>query len=309
MTAAVSVVVPTRDRASLLAQTLRSVLAQRDVDLEVVVVDDGSRDGTATAVAALRDDRLRYLRHEQPRGVSAARNSGVDAANGSWVAFLDDDDLWAPEKLAAQLELVDGHGWAVSGAVSVDDDLQVLSSEPPLPSQRIADEVERWNAVPVGASNVLARADVLRAVGPFDLRLRHMADWDLWIRLARHGLPAVVPRPHVAYRMHLGSATVDTGYDAAEPLAELALIADRYGIPADRAAVHRWIGWSARRAGRRAPAALAYLRAAADGDLASLLRSAASLVHPALSLSVLRGRRDDPWSVEARAWLRDLPRG
>ena len=309
MTATVSVVVPTRDRADLLPQTLRSVLAQQDVDLEVVVVDDGSRDGTGAAVAALRDDRVQYLRHEQPQGVSTARNHGVDRASGRWVAFLDDDDLWAPAQLAAQLEGADGHGWVVSGAVCVDGDLQVLSSEPAPPPQRMAEDLVRYNAVPVGASNVLARADVLRAVGPFDPQLRHMADWDLWIRLARTGLPAVVPRPHVAYRMHLASATVDTGYDAAEPLGELALIARRYGIPADRAAVHRWIGWSARRAGRRTPAAVAYLRAARDGDLASLLRAAASLVSPALSLSLLRRRRDDPWSAEARAWLHDLPRG
>jgi glycosyltransferase involved in cell wall biosynthesis len=305
---AVSVVVPTRDRAGLLPRTLCSVLAQQDVDVEVLVVDDGSRDGTRAAVSALLDDRLRYLRHEQPQGVSAARNSGVGAATGTWVAFLDDDDLWAPRKLAAQLELAAGHGWAVSGAVCVNDELAVLSVEAPLPPQRIADEVERWNAVPAGASNVLVRAEVLRSVGPFDVRLRHMSDWDLWIRLARQGLPAVVPRPHVAYRMHLASATVETGYDAAEPLAELAVIAARYGVPVDRAAVHRWIGWSARRAGRRAPAAAAYLRAVAAGDFVSLLRASAALVHPALSLSLLRRRREDPWSSEAHAWLRDLPR-
>ena len=96
----VSVVVPTHNRSGLLAQTLHSVLWQRGVDLEVLVVDDGSADDTAEMVAGLADPRIRLLRHDHPQGVSAARNRGVAAASGRWLAFCDDDDLWAPDKLA-----------------------------------------------------------------------------------------------------------------------------------------------------------------------------------------------------------------
>src|SRR5262245_16886500 len=99
----VSVVIPTRNRASLLERTLRSVLAQRMGDLEVVVVDDGSTDDT-TSVAGAADVRVAVVRNQTPEGVSAARNRGIAAARGSWIAFCDDDDLWSPEKLTLQLD-------------------------------------------------------------------------------------------------------------------------------------------------------------------------------------------------------------
>jgi glycosyltransferase involved in cell wall biosynthesis len=91
----VSVVIPTRDRSRLLVLALRSALRQREVDLEVVVVDDGSGDDTPEVVAGLRDARVHLVRHPGPHGVSAARNSGIAAARGRWIAFLDDDDLAA----------------------------------------------------------------------------------------------------------------------------------------------------------------------------------------------------------------------
>ena len=99
--AEVTVVVPTRNRAAMLRQALRSVAAQRGVDLEAVVVDDGSTDATPAVVTAIGDRRLRLVRHQRPQGVSTARNRGVAEARGRWVAFLDDDDVWAPEKLAS----------------------------------------------------------------------------------------------------------------------------------------------------------------------------------------------------------------
>src|ERR687898_2985729 len=92
----VSVVVPTHDRPRLLMQTLGSILRQQAVDFEVIVVDDGSRDGTAEVVSWLGDARVRLLRHDRSKGVSAARNTGIAAAHGEWLAFCDDDDLWAP---------------------------------------------------------------------------------------------------------------------------------------------------------------------------------------------------------------------
>ena len=99
----VSVVIPTRDRRELVVEAARSVLAQRGCRPEIIVVDDGSRDGSDAALQGL-GDRLRYVRQE-PRGVSAARNRGAGMACGTWLAFLDSDDLWQPDKLARQLEL------------------------------------------------------------------------------------------------------------------------------------------------------------------------------------------------------------
>src|SRR3954447_24585483 len=90
----VSVVIPTRNRADRLPLTLAGVLAQREIELEVVIVDDGSDPDAAAAYRKLEGDRVRVLRHERSRGAARARNSGIEAARGEWVAFLDDDDLW-----------------------------------------------------------------------------------------------------------------------------------------------------------------------------------------------------------------------
>ena len=100
----VSVVIPTRNRTALLAMTLRSVLRQRDVTLEVIVVDEAaSTDDTGARLAAIRDPRLRVIHHDAPRGLPAARNHGAEEARGEWLAFIDDDDLWAPDKIGAIL--------------------------------------------------------------------------------------------------------------------------------------------------------------------------------------------------------------
>ena len=134
----VSVVVPTHDRRRLLVQTLGSILGQREVDLEVLVVDDGSRDGTAEVVAGLGDARVRLLRHDTPQGVAAARNRGIAEATGTWLAFCDDDDLWAPDKLARQLQAAHqtGRGWVYTGEVRIDLRQRIVGGTHPPPSRR-----------------------------------------------------------------------------------------------------------------------------------------------------------------------------
>ena len=116
----VSVIIPTRNRSKLLELSLRSVLWQRSVDFETIVVDDGSTDDTPRMLRSL-GDRIRVFRHERSQGVSAARNRGIAEARGEWVAFLDDDDLWAPDKLELQLQALrrDDRRWAYAGAVEI----------------------------------------------------------------------------------------------------------------------------------------------------------------------------------------------
>lgn len=104
----VSVIIPTRDRAALLQRAVDSVLAQSIRDLELIVVDDGSRDGTAELVRAIQDDRLHLERISTPSGGGAARNIGISVATGKYIALLDSDDQWHPEKLAKQLEILQG---------------------------------------------------------------------------------------------------------------------------------------------------------------------------------------------------------
>src|SRR5918997_407322 len=132
----VSVVVPTHNRRDLLEETLRSVLGQRDVLVEVIVVDDGSSDDTTTFLASHPDPRLRTIVHETSLGVAAARNTGLRAASKPWVAFIDDDDLWAPEKLATQVSAMQQSGdarWSCSAAIIVNEHRLPIRHQPPFP--------------------------------------------------------------------------------------------------------------------------------------------------------------------------------
>src|SRR5438552_9859758 len=102
----VSVVIPTHNRQNLLGVTLSTVLAQQGVNLEAIIVDDGSADGTSALVAGIGDPRVHLIRHEVPLGVAQSRNEGWQTGLGEWIAFVDDDDVWAPTKLAEQLSVV-----------------------------------------------------------------------------------------------------------------------------------------------------------------------------------------------------------
>jgi hypothetical protein len=294
----VSVVIPTCGRLDLLGCAVAVALGQQDVSVEVVVVDDASADGTVGWLAARGDPRLRVVRHADRQGVGAARNSGVETARGRWVAFLDDDDVWAPDKLASQLAAAtaSARGWVYTGEVHVDGELRLLGGGPPLAPAEAMALLGSVNSVPAGGSTVLVRADLLAAAGPFDISLRRTEDWDMWIRLARIGPPDCVPRPLAGYRHHAGNARTDPAAMVTEP----ALLARRYGIPVDTRAGLRRAAWTCLQDGRRTAAAGYYLRAAAGGDLRSLARAGAALVHPAV------GRREVyrllAWPAEARRW-------
>ena len=212
----VTVVIPTRDRWDLLRTTLRSVLEQRDVDLEVVIVDDGSS-RSPSSVPDLDDPRVRVVRHDRSRGVAAARNAGIAKAAGTWIAFLDDDDVWAPDKLDAQLgaaEAADA-AFAYTGVLLVRDDNGAVALAEPPPPDELAELLQSYDAIPAGASNVLVRTELIRSVGGFDLDFRHLADWDLWIRLAAAGAGAACPRPLVGYRLHARSMRSTAGESSA----------------------------------------------------------------------------------------------
>jgi hypothetical protein len=248
------------------------------------------------------------VRHDEPRGVSAARNTGIAAATGRWVAFCDDDDVWAPDKLSAQLAAAAeaGAGWAYVGTIVVDDDLRILGGRPPLSPERVMADLGRYNAVPGSASSVAVAADVLADAGGFDTSLRRTEDWDMWLRLARQGIPACVPRPLVAIRQHRGNVIVDRDSLVDEP----PILARRHGIRADSLAARRRVAWGLLRAGRRMAAAREYAHAAARGDLPSLGRAVVTLVHPAVGTNrmfSLAGMPQDPdWAQQARAWLESL---
>ena len=298
----VSVVVPTRNRAQLLGRTLRSICEQHVVNLEVIVVDDGSTDGTAN-VASAADPRVVLVRNPKSLGVGAARNRGICAARGTWIGFCDDDDLWAPEKLASQISAAKeaGASWVYTGDVNVDDGLRILSGAPPPDPEEVMATLRRRNPLASGGSNVLVRADVLATTGGFDPGLRRTEDWDLWLRLARTGPPAWVRRPLVAYRFH----SMNVADDVRSMIAEPRRLARKYGIRVDLAAMHRRAAWTALRGGRRGEAIRHYVQAIARGDLRSLARIGLALVHPGVGNDAFFGwlRRDPEWVAAAECWL------
>ena len=298
----VSVVVPTRNRARLLQRTLQSVLNQSTGDLEVIVVDDGSTDNPQ-AISAASDPRVTVLRNPETTGVSRARNRGIAAARGEWIAFCDDDDLWAPTKLQEQLTAAGraSADWAYTGDVNVDDDLRVLSGGPPPDPAAVLALLPRGNPLASGGSNVVVRSTILAKVGGFDATLRRTEDWDLWIRIARTGPPAYVPRPLVAYRFHRGNVV----WDPREMVNEARQIATRYGYPVDVTAMQRRAAWAALRGGRRLVAVRHYALAVAGGDLRSVGRAAVALMHPAVGTDRVFAflGRDANWIADAERWI------
>jgi glycosyltransferase involved in cell wall biosynthesis len=201
----VTVVIPTHNRAELLSRTLRSVLAQEDVELTVLVVDDGSVDDTEAAVRALGDPRVALVRHPVARGVSAARNSGIARATTPWIAFVDDDDLWAPRKLRDQLDAlaaVPGARWSSAGSVSIDRRCRVSAWHLPPDVTALADLLLVQNQVPGGGSGVLADRELVVEVGGFDEAISNLADWDFYVRLALASPVAPVFRFHIGYLFH-----------------------------------------------------------------------------------------------------------
>jgi glycosyltransferase involved in cell wall biosynthesis len=241
----VSVVIPTRDRARLLPDAIATSLGQEGVDLEVIVVDDGSRDETPELLARVGDERLRVIRFDPERGQSKARIAGVDAARGRWLAFLDDDDLWSPSKLRLQLDAAERSGatWAYCGVLLVSPEGDVVRvSGPPRPED-VLREVLRANVVQAGASTVIVQADQYHAVGGFQDGLHN--PWDLWIRLAADGPAAAVDEPLVAYRRHPGSFISGNRQVA---MSEARHIAEKYrslsaahGVAFDLDAYGRWL--------------------------------------------------------------------
>lgn len=279
----VTVVIPTRDRWPLVRRAVRSALDQRGVAVEVVVVDDGSSPEGDPGVA---DDRVRLERHPTSRGVASARNRGIELAVGTWVAFLDDDDLWAPDKLALQLAAAReaDAGWAWAAATVVDEQLAPLRFMRSPSPEAVAGSLLRTNPVPA-LSGVAARADVLRRTGGFDPAFSAMADWDLWIRIGTTTPGAGVGRSVVAYVEHTsnmlaGAADPNDVRPEFERLAaKHANAAAAAGVPFGDVWWSRWVASHHRFAGRRGEASRAYLRGAVErrspGDA---VRAAGALV-------------------------------
>lgn len=314
----VSVVVPTRNRSALLAMALRSVLAQRGVDLEVIVVDEASSDDTPAVVAAFQDPRIRVIRHDTSQGVSVARNRGIAEARAEWVAFLDDDDLWAPDKLALQLQAIRESGllWVYVGHVNINVQCKVTGGAAPLSPDALLKQLPERNVVPGGCSGVMVSKRALKIAGQFDTRLQPLADWDLWLRLAQAGRPACVPRPLVAYRVHGHQMSLDAPRVESEfwmladrnPSSDPAVLYQYLGYWALRVKNHRAAlrcfvrGWLHRRPGYRYRVLAADLASVGRDILEHRLRIRLARMTPSSELC----DEDQLWRNEGQAWIDGL---
>lgn len=309
-TPTVSVVVPTRNRRTLLAQTLRSVLAQVGVDLEVIVVDEASTDDTVQWLTALADRRVVVVRHATPQGVASARNDGAAQARADWLAFVDDDDLWAPDKLREQLRAGKAcrADWVYTGAVNIAERCRIVYGRPPLTAEELMKALPHYNAVPGGGSNVVVRREMWEEAGPFDTRLLNTEDWEMWIRLAKLGPPACVPRPLVAYRVH----GTNSSLNVAEIVRGTRLIERVHNTTADWGNLHRYMAESYLRKGQRGAAVRQFVAAAMRGhlretasDIGIILRRKMRRLTDMPEVPVAaEGGAADPWLTEAATWLR-----
>ena len=313
----VTVVLPTRDRWSSAEAALASALAQREVAVEVRVVDDGSIAAAPAGFGA--DSRVHVVRHTQSLGVAVSRNRAIEEARGEWIAFLDDDDVWAPWHLRLLLDaaLEQDARWAFSGYVMTDL-LRNPVGNGPVPEVEENCERQFLRCNPIGTPSAMVVAtETLRAIGGFDERMSVMADWDLWVRLSATWRPAVSPAFSVGYAQHDGNMSADMDL----VLAEWAYISSRHQaalrrlgmVFADDEHFWRWVGRGYDRRGRRWPAARFYLRAAIKGrsgrDAVRAIGMAPIVGGPVLIRRRLRAIaerrvRDGDTPSNDHAWLR-----
>jgi glycosyltransferase involved in cell wall biosynthesis len=210
----VSVIIPTRDREALLRQAVESVLAQTYGDWELIVADDGSTDGTREYLEGCADERVRPLFLGQGRNSPCrGRNAGLRRARGDWVAFLDDDDLWLPEKLALQLARLQAEprcGWSYTGFEHIDAEGRPRAAHPssgfhPI-SGRILEPLLTFAAVAV-ICTLMVRRSLLDEVGGFDEHVALREDYDLVLRLAARSDVCAVPETLTLVRVHDGRST------------------------------------------------------------------------------------------------------
>jgi len=305
----VTVVIPTHNRWLMLRSAVWSALNQDGVGTRVVVVDDRSEDETPERLRHAESDRLTVLRTPRTVGVSTARNIGLEHVQTEWVAFLDDDDIWAPFHLRQLTGAIDAAVRAgrridlgCSGSVAITLDREVQQVKPAPDPARVRDLLSSENALAT-PSRVLARTAAVRDAGGFDPSLSVVADWDLWLRLARAGGVAVSPPLSVGYtkhedNMHLAAATA---------LRELPTLDARYrrngAGPTLTQHCSRWIATCYRTAGNRRQAARWYLRSFRhERRVRDLARAAGMLVgERAIELSRLRRSSSVPPGIAP--WL------
>ncbi|HUE88273.1 MAG TPA: glycosyltransferase [Vicinamibacterales bacterium] len=215
MPVAVSVIVPTFNRLAYLREAIDSVLAQTIHDWELLVVDDGSTDGTIQYLGAIADPRVRVVPLAHCGRPGRVKNAALPAAVGRHVAFLDSDDAWEPTKLERQLEALRQHpraGWSYTDVKRVNTRGELLPEGGIQPwracSGPILADLLRMDAL-VATPTVIVERSLVEQVGGFDESLDYNFDYDLWFRIGAISDARAVPERLARVRVHDGARTVD----------------------------------------------------------------------------------------------------
>lgn len=183
-----SVVIPTYNREDVIGRAIRSALSQTYQDLEIIVIDDASVDGTEQVVQRFESDRLSYIRCQTNQGPSAARNRGLKESRGAYIAFLDSDDQWLSTKLEKQIKKIKDSpskvGAVYTGYWVVRDGVRELGRLPSKRGNIHQAQLARDHVSPT--STVLVRKECFGRVGNFDTSLPNRQDYEMWLRISRH---------------------------------------------------------------------------------------------------------------------------
>lgn len=197
----VSVVIPTYERPAFLEGAIETAIGQSYDSLDIVVVDDGSSTDYAERTAEEYRKRVQCVSHTENRGLSAARNTGIEAASGDYVAFLDDDDRWHRTKIERQVNALErdpSAGIATCLVVSITPEGGIIRCEPGRPSGDLADRALVRNVVGT-PSRILVRQKCFDDIGSFDESLSTKQDWDLYLRVCQRWTVALV-EDHLCFR-------------------------------------------------------------------------------------------------------------
>jgi len=209
----VSIVIPTFNQAHTIERALRSVMAQSLQDFEILIVNDASTDSTADVLAQFDDARIHYFRHDKNRFAGAARNTGMEAATGKYIAFLDSDDAWLPEKLERQVGLLEGVdqdcGCSYTGAI--------INSETGLKKKTIYQPLWQGDVLQaylldkfvIWTPTFLFRSELLQQTGPFDTSLIRAEDIDFYLRMLQQCKISCVPEPMVELYLDAGKGLAE----------------------------------------------------------------------------------------------------
>jgi glycosyltransferase involved in cell wall biosynthesis len=185
----VSVVIPTYNYGRFIERAISSVLSQSYQDYEIIVVDDASTDDTKKNINQLIDKRIKYFRHDLNRGPSAARNTGIQYSQGKFIAFLDSDDEWLPDKLHHQVNLLSNSapdvGLVYCGVQSINSITSKITNIYPKFRGNIFEPLLDANIISGCDSSLIIRREIFNELGLFDENMESSEDWDMWLRISQ----------------------------------------------------------------------------------------------------------------------------